>query len=56
MAVVGDVALRNKLCSERVRIQAELLPQCQNDEKRHQYLERLKQIECEIELTYGDEG
>ena len=54
MTVTGNVVLRNELCCERIRIEAELLPECQNEQKRRGYLARLKQIEYEIEQTYGD--
>lgn len=54
MTVVGNVQRRNTLCRERVRIEAELLPMCQNEQRRREYITRLQQIEYEIGLTYGE--
>lgn len=55
MVVVGDVQRRNSLCLERARIQAHVIPECQNPEKLKQFEERLAEIEKEIELTYEGE-
>lgn len=54
MTVVGNVQRRNQLCLERTRIEAELMPECQNDTKLREYRARLLQIEYEIGLTYGE--
>ncbi len=52
MNASGDVDRRNVLCLERARIQAELMPECQNPIKLKRFEERLLEIEQEIKSTY----
>ncbi len=50
-----NVQRRNELACECIDIEANLLPMCQNPERRGKYIDRLAAIENEIEQTYEDQ-
>lgn len=52
MTIIGDVDARNRLCRERLKIEAEQLPYAHTVERRKTLLQRLEEIEAEIRLTY----